>query len=125
MQRSNFIATFNCFPPSQIHPYHSIHTCIPDLPVKSVLTFFVIDFSLPYNSFVSLPALGYSICEPSTLRFLLFFFISSSFYSFRTRTHFQSKNLIIYKFADIITFFSFRLTVVVHWCPHQHWEDWK
>lgn len=96
---SHFIATVNCF--------SQIHTCIGhtfvDEKFIDIFRYWLFCLLL-YSSFVCSRAWFRYVCElckSST--------VSIIFYSFRTRTHFQSKNLIIYKFADVITFFSFRL----------------
>lgn len=79
----------------------STHTCDP---MWSVLTFFVIDCCSPFNSFVA--------CLSHWAQLFLLFSITSA------HEHFQSKNLIIYKFADVITFF------VCFCCSSLNWSIW-
>lgn len=80
----------------------STHTCDP---MWSVLTFFVIDCCSPFNSFVA--------CLSHWAQLFLLFSITSA------HEHFQSKNLIIYKFADVITFFL--VSVARRWIGRYEW----
>lgn len=118
---SHFIATVNCFSSSRI-PTHtsSLHTrSLIRLFIENTHTymhwahicrwkvywhFSLLAVLFAIHTVARWPCLVvgmWELCKSSA--------VSIIFYSFRTRTHFQSKNLIIYKFADVITFFSFRL----------------
>lgn len=137
MQRSNFIAFYRCCQlflffththtqlHSQLaHPFTrstKIHTCIGHTFVdEKFIDIFRYWLFCLLHIVRSLPVPAFGMWNRSST-------VSIIFYSFRTRTHFQSKNLIIYKFCwcDYIFQFSFSCTRdAMHWCL-QSLGDWK